>query len=107
MDRMIDGWIKGQSPQQKREMMAKMMPRMMEGMGAEDMMAMMKGYMESIGSGNMMETMCEMMPRMMENCLTPMSQEERHKMLGFCRTMLGDMEARFGVTTEKGGRDER
>ena len=85
MDEMMDRWMKGQSPEQKRDMMDKMMPKMME----------------SRGSGDMMETMHEMMPRMMENCLTPMSEEERRKMLTFCRTMLGEMEEKFLTPAKK------
>lgn len=74
-------------PEKKRKMMETMMPKMMEGMEAEDMMTMMsqmmpkmmKGCMESMSSGDMMEAMHEMMPKMMENCLTSMNKEERQK----------------------------
>ena len=106
MDGMMNRWIKKQNPQQKRDMMVKMMPKMMEGMGAEDMMTMMSQMMpkmmESMGSGDMMETMYDMMPKMMENCLTPMNEEERRNMLTFCRKMLGEMEERFLAFTQKG-----
>ncbi len=85
MDLMMDRWMRGQSPEQKRDMMDKMMPKMMESMGAEDML----------------ETMHEMMPRMMENCLGSMSEEERRKMLTFCRTMLGEMEEKFLTLAKK------
>ncbi len=51
--------------------------------------------MESMGSEGMVETMHDMMPKMMENCLTPMSKEEREKMFTFCHTMLGEMEEKF------------
>ena len=74
-----------------KEMMSNMMPEMM------------KGCMESMGSGDMMEIMHEMMPKMMENCLTAMNKEERQQMLSFCHRMLGEMEEKFGTSTQKEG----
>ncbi len=50
---------------------------------------------------DMMETMHKMMPQMMENCLTPMSEEERRKMFSFCHTMLGEMEEKFLTSAKK------
>lgn len=93
MDKTINWWMRKQSPQQKRDMMDKMMPKMMEG------------CMESMGSGNMMETMHEMMPRMMENCLDKMSEEERLKMFGFCHKMLEEMEGRFLAPQLRSGKN--
>ena len=93
-------------------MMSQMMPKMMQGMGGSEpekmkgmmsgmMPEMMKQCMGELGSGDMMETMHEMMPQMMENCLAPMSEEERRKMLTFCRNMLGEMEEKFLTSAEK------
>ena len=51
-----------------KEAMSKMMPNMM------------KGWMEFMGSDDMMDTMHEMIPQMMENCLSTMTDEERRRM---------------------------
>jgi hypothetical protein len=102
MDRVMEFKLGRMSTEQKQEMMASMMPKMMEDMGPGDMRAMMgemmPNMMEKMGGGDpskMMEGMHEMMPRMMEHCLGSMSKEERKKMVGFCRGMLDEMEEKY------------
>ncbi len=77
------------SKEEKDNMMDKMMGKFFADMTAEDKQKMME----------------EMMPKMMENCLTPMSEEQRRNMLTFCRKMLGEMEERFLTSTQKGEPD--
>ena len=79
MDKMMELMIEGMSKEKRENLIEEMMPKMMSMMGSEDMM----------------ETMHQIMPRMMENCLTPMNEEQRRKMLTFCRKMLREMEEKF------------
>ena len=114
--------IRGMKPEKKRELMEKMIPRMIEGVKTEDMMGMLcqampkmmkamdggdpekrkqmmsqmiKAWRGSNGSGDMAETMRLIMPEIMEGCLSSMTQEEGKKMLSFCHTMLREMEEKF------------
>lgn len=97
------GRMNKMSKEKKEDMMKEVMPGMMSMMGGgkgeggmmEIMAQMMPQLMGGMGSGDMMETMHQMMPMMMENCLTPMSEEQRRDMLTFCRKMIGEMEEKF------------
>ena len=85
------------------DMMATMMPKMMEGMKAEDMMAMMGQMMPTMmeqchtkmSADDMGAMMHEMMPKMMDSCFSMMDGEQRRGMLGMCRGMLDQMEAKY------------
>ena len=47
----------------------------------------------------LLERMMEnVMPRMMDTCFAQMSDERREYMLGHCRGLLDQMDAKYGVT---------
>ncbi len=99
MEKMM-AWRMGRmGPKERLEMMEQMMPLMMEGMAPEEVMVlmnlMMPKMMGSLEPMAMMDTMHEMIPLMMANCLDRMNQEERQRMMGFCNSMLAEMEAKF------------
>jgi hypothetical protein len=79
------------------------MPKMMEGMKAEDMMAMMSQMMPTMmeqchakmSAEEMGSMMHEMMPKMMEGCFSKMDTQQRQGMLGMCRDMLNQLEAKY------------
>lgn len=93
--------LEGMGPEDIMDMMSQMMPKMMSVMAKADpekmkaAMSRMMPMMMSMGPGGMMETMHEVMPGMMNECLGPMTKEERQKMFSFCRGMISEMETRF------------
>ncbi len=74
-------------------MMAWMMP-MMERMGPR-MAGMMPRMMEEMGPKQLEYMLLDAMPRMMDSCFSSMDRERREFMLGHCRSMLDQMEAKY------------
>jgi len=75
MDRIMGDMISKMTPAEKKKAMEKMMPKIMEGIGPEDLMGMISWITE--------------------HCLSSMDIEERKGMLAFYHTMLREMEQKF------------
>jgi len=75
MDKIMGEMIGNMNAEEKRKALTKMVPKIMEGLGSEEMMGLISWTTE--------------------HCLSSMSTEERKKMLDSCHTMLGEMEQKF------------
>jgi len=95
--------MKGKKPEEKMEMMSRMMIEMFANTKSQDIMKMISTMMPrmmdycftDMSPDEMISTIHEMVPKMMESCFSKMSVEQRKSMLSMCRGILDDIEKRY------------
>ena len=81
-EQMMKMWIGRKKPEELTEIMPQMMEQFHAKMGAEGLVPMMH----------------ETMPTMMDSFFTSMDDKQRREMIGMCREMLNQMEAKYMAT---------